>query len=498
MTKRKKQILIIGIVLAALIIALVVLLLTDKSGENNDTDTDTEILDDDGVTLIDTDIKNLKTVEITTSFGTYNIEQSGEEQSTDSEVTYKYSITGYDDIPVENGTLNKAMKTSTQIFANELIEENSKRLNEFGLETPVSTVKQIYYDGTEISFSIGNETPTKDQYYVLMDKDNTVYSVGKTYIENLMYDATHFVDCTIKPSVDAYPDIDEITVTRQDLPRPVKIVPMQDSDWLMYKSNDESITASYSNYKMVSPIETTLDISDQSGLTYSIWGMTASSAVAVHPTDEQLSACGFDNPYCAYEITVGGEKTTLIFGDVIEGASDDGTVYRYGIVSDKFVIYSFKEDDVYFLKFSPEDVITRMLTCPYIYNISDVKIGFEGKEYNFTIEENPDDIDSSVFKCNGEEIVGKNFREFYQYLHKSLVQNICYDTVSTEPDLTIEYHFINEAIPVLTTEFYKSDTRTVIVGENGEVKFTTTATYYERIIENLERLLNGETMIHTW
>ena len=497
MTKRKKQIIAVFGVLFILVAVLLVLLLTDKKPQTT-TDTDTEILDDDGITLIDTDVKDLRTVEITTAFGTYNIEQVGESATTDSDVTYRYAIAGYEGVPTDEGVLNKAIKTSTQIFANDLIEENSKRLNEFGLDNPVSTVKQIYYDGKEISFSIGNETPSGDKYYLTMNGESTVYEVAKVYIENLMYDKTHFINCTIKEAVDSYPDIDEITVTRQDLLRPVKIVPMTDSDWAIYKSDDESVTASFSQYKMVSPVETTLDISDQSGIMYSLWGMTASSAVKANPDANELSACGFDNPYCTYEIVIDGKTQTLTFGNVIEGAGENGEIYRYGMISDRNILYSFKEDDVYFLKFSPEDVITRMLISPYIYNLSYVNIKYDGKDYNFTITANTEDLDNSVFECNGTAVDGKNFREFYQYLHKAMVQSISYNPVSAQPDMTIEYGFVNQSIKPITVDFYKSDTRTVTVGENGEIKFTTTASYYERLIENLNRLLGGETIIHTW
>ena len=498
MSKKKKQIIIIGAVLLLLIVALVVLLLTgNESDAPIDTDTETEI-DENAVTLIDTEVKDLSSLEITTTVGTYSIKQTGESTDTDGKPVYEYSIKEYDGLPVNTVTMNNVAEVSTQIFANSIIEENSERLKEFGLDKPSSIVKQKYFDGKVITLNIGNETPTGDTYYVTLNDETTIYEVASAYVENYLNDKTVYLDRVILPSVQTYPTIDELTVTRKDLVRPVKIVPQSDNDWAMYKSGDESVTASFSEYKMISPVETSLDIADQSGVTYSLWGLTASTAVKGYPTADEIEACGFEDPYCTVELIVDGEKTRLVFGSEVGVKDENGNTFRYAMLEGRDIIYSFNESDVYYLTFKPDDVITRMITSPYIYNLSYLKVNYGGKEYKFNITANKEDLKNSTFEYNGTNLDGTNFREFYQYIHKSMVQEITYDKVEKTPDLTIEYGFIDSSIKPLTAEFYTTNTRTVYVGENKEVKFTTSASFYERLVDNLNKLTNGEKIILAW
>ena len=499
MSVKKKQILIIGGVLLILVATLLVLLLTGGNDEPTDTDSDTDMHEEEGIILIEKEVKDLSSVEVTTSFGTYLIEQTSEDTDKDGKPVYNYSIKEYEGLPVDTSSLNGTAKTSTEIFANSIIEENSQRLKEFGLETPASVVKQTYFDGSVISFKIGNETPSGEQYYVCMNDETTVYEVAETYIAGLLNDKTAYLDCVILPSVATYPTIDELTVTRSDWKRPVKIVPQSDNDWAMYKSSDESVTSSFSEYKMISPVETSLDIADQSGVMYSAWGLSAASAVKANPTADEIKACGLDNPYCTFEMIIDGEKTRIIFGSQVGNVEDNfGDTFRYGMLEGRNIIYSFNEGSVYWLSFSPEDVITRMTTSPYIYNVSGMKITYGGNEYNFAITPNAEKLDDSVFTYNGTQIDGSSFRQFYMYLHKSMIQTICYDANVSSPEMVIEYSFVNPDIKPLTLEFYKSETRSVYVGENGEVKFTTTAAYYERLIDNLNRLTTGESLILAW
>ena len=169
MSVKKKQILIIGGILLILVATLLVLLLTGGNDEPTDTDSDTDMHEEEGIILIEKEVKDLSSVEVTTSFGTYLIEQTSEDTDKDGKPVYNYSIKEYEGLPVDTSSLNGTAKTSTEIFANSIIEENSQRLKEFGLETPASVVKQTYFDGSVISFKIGNETPSGEQYYVCMN-----------------------------------------------------------------------------------------------------------------------------------------------------------------------------------------------------------------------------------------------------------------------------------------------------------------------------------------
>ena len=67
-----------------------------------------------------------------------------------------------------------------QLSAKRIIEEDSIDLNKYGFDKP-AVVTVTTSEGLEIGVEVGNETPTKEAYYLKKKGENTVYTV-ETYL----------------------------------------------------------------------------------------------------------------------------------------------------------------------------------------------------------------------------------------------------------------------------------------------------------------------------
>ncbi|MGN0149887.1 MAG: DUF4340 domain-containing protein, partial [Clostridia bacterium] len=147
-----------------------------------------------------------------------------EDTSNLSSVSVEYSdvtITAYNNgnsewsIDAVNDDIDKSKaytlaSTVSTIISKNKIEENPKDLSKYGLDTPSVTVIITENNGTKKKLYIGNKSSKTDEYYMMLDGDNSVYTLYNYKYETLTQPLSYYSDFNrFKIEVD---DITEINI----------------------------------------------------------------------------------------------------------------------------------------------------------------------------------------------------------------------------------------------------------------------------------------------
>ena len=121
----------------------------------------------------------------------------------------------------------------------------------------------------------------------------------------------------------------------------------------------------------------------------------------------------------------------------------------------------------------------------------------------FNREELKDDADNHTFRYNGEALDDTRFKSFYQHLITSMGEELFFDEADYEPYIKVQFDYRSEYYDTYgrssdVLEFYKSDDRKSIVRVNGDVLYKVRQVYTDRLLSNLDALLNGGNIELNW
>lgn len=216
-----------------------------------------------------------------------------------------------------------------------------------------------------------------------------------------------------------------------------------------------------------------------------------------------------NDPFCTLTFKYGGKRYVIKLGNEIVSVtkSEDGetpdlktvTGY-YGMVSGSNILYAFSADSTPWYTIKLEEIVARRPVSPYIYTCESVVITTPEREYEFIIE---GDADGSSFTLDGVVLDSDKFRQLYQHLVSSVGEELYRVEGDYEPYVSIQFNYREEYYDNYGTDhdrldFYQSDDRKNIVSVNGEVLFKVRQVFTDRLIENIDALLNGGEIKLDW
>lgn len=309
---------------------------------------------------------------------------------------------------------------------------HSGNLEEYELDKEHASVVTFSGGGSSYTVTIGGVSPTKEYYYVMIDGRQDIYSVDSVYnsgsnfsTEKMMlksknlvlYDDDEFAHITIKKQGEVICDLD------------------YDEG-----SGTWSLPEEYADFQF-----------DVTAVTSMINVMTRLQAEQMLDEDlTDLSKYGFDDPYAEVILTgKDGTQRNLLAGDF----SDDNRyanflVYDNGDISRNQVEVYYRSD-VDFVDYTPIKFISTTVYNPSMYNISNVKVSYDDKEFEFT-------IDQEQKKClyNGQNIqlaVDIVLTAFTNYYNSFSIYTVKKIDMEAEPELkdpllTAEYELLDGTI----------------------------------------------------
>ncbi|MCM1577224.1 MAG: DUF4340 domain-containing protein [Ruminococcus sp.] len=425
----------------------------------------------------------VENVHIENSSGEYDIKKYGEGVWAVTDfVGINHSKAGIDDV-----TEQAASVTSQQVAA-----EEAEDLSVYGLAEPAAKVTVTFSDGSERKMHIGAESPSPGLTYMCFEGEKKVYAVNTSDIDIFLKDKFYFVAKTVytarspKDENDTtdYTKIDKITVSRKDIDYDIVI------EYDVRQDSEELITGNSSSHVMTSPVRLDLNPDLSADVLSKIFGLTASQAAVVAPSEGIFANFGLDDPFAVISFEIAGETFTLKVGDEFKGENGETGYFAYADGID--VIYIFDKADLPWVDIMPLDITMTMITSTYIYAIDTVDVETGGKKVHFDLSGDADD-----FAVSGSEgdFTADNFKSFYQFFLRAPAEEIYLEDNTQPADVTVT---VTSGDYTDTVEFIKSDSRMSVIRLNGKTSFRCRSAYTDRFIENLELLLSGQPLIETW
>lgn len=478
-------------VLAAVTVALVLTAPKDSEGETADTTPETI---DPRLVLQPEDLGGVTKIEVRNTSGSFTIYSSEKEGETLWQVEGK---------EIEQKLLDASVFTSIEnvfkdMTARSLIEENASDLAQYGLNEPSATAKAFFEKG-EMTLEIGDDVPGASAKYVKVNGGNDVFTYYYTDLSALLStDENSFVNLVAIPAYDdeSGDDISSVTVKRKDWEKPLVLKNMP---------RTEGAQQAFS-YVFTSPHGLYLDFNTGNDFLTAIFGLTASKAAYINPTDEQKALTGLDDPFCQVDQIVGDSLLRLYIGNpVTEEVTDQSTgavstvITGYYGISNKVpeIIYIFDAEDMIWAAMEPTDYVSSLFLMPYIYDLDSVSYRDSACAFTMSIE-GDQETDTAKFTMNGEEVDSQLARDFYQFLIGCQSKSIYTEDKRGSFIAEFTYTYRDKERGKDTVTLYQSDSRDVIIAVNGQNLFKTAWGYQSRLLENAEAFLKGGEIVQNY
>ena len=520
LSKNTKTIIAAAALLLVLGIVCLVLVMTKPEGtEDTSSDPSSAVSDteDTSTVLTNKDGTHVVTLQVGNETGSYTFNREQRAVSTtDSEGNvstvdeYYWVSPEMAGLEANDTTVRAFMNTMAGITANKTVEEGAQDLDKYGLQTPLATAKMSFEDGTSATVHFGIRNPAAENFvYCRMDGSNDVYQTGYYTVNKVFYSINDFVDLVFTDGYNAESpkELDYMVVERKDFDEPIEISYMYD---IQEEAQDiNSVITTFNSHRVTSPVLAEVDSTKGQTYCYGLYGLTAASCVAVAADDELLAATGLDDPFCKVTFKYGGKRNVLYIGDQIvtttdTDADDTPTLTTvtgyYGMLEGNNGIYAFSTSSLPWCSMTLEDIVSRRPVSPYIYTIDKLTITTPEREYQFTVT---GDAKQNSFTLDGEELNGDKFRQLYQQLISAIGDELYLTDGEYAPYITVKFEYRDEYHEVYNTEsdvieFYQSDDRKNIVRVNEKVLFKVRQIYTDRLLENIDALINGGELQLNW
>lgn len=481
--KSKIKFIIIAAVILLVLGGVTAALLLTSPAEEEEAEEETVV---ESSLIFDKNPEDIEKLVISNEYGSYKIDRVGKDG------IYMWTIVDYILAPISDTFINTALNGGATLTARKTVMENAEDLSIYGLTEP-SAEYTVYFDDsdkTEITVKIGDPVPASSVYsYMSIGDEKTVYTVKNSdvaFAKSNSRDCVNKVVFTQKTAEDEndtteYALVNKLTISRKDLDYDIVI------DYDTRLEDENLIVANSSSYRMSEPV--VLDINPEKGadVMSAMFGLTASDFAQIRPEEGDLAQYGLDDPQLVVTADTNSGEFTLKIGNEAENGG------YYGMACDINMVFIFDKASLPWLTVMPLDLTTNMITSHYIYNIDTISIKCEGTDVTFDISgSGADDFGVS---SDGKELDADAFKKFYQFILGAPSEQLYFGEVTGEPAATIEIK-ADDGNDVI--EFYTIENRRTVIVLNGKPSFSCKTAYVDRLVQNVQKYLNGEEIIENW
>lgn len=511
MNSKIKGIIVGVVVMVCLGATLLVLKLSDpanKPDSSSDSDNTSsvaeELLEDENTyPLMELDKNSVSKVVFENENGEMIIERTEKAQGSDG--TGKWELISLDGVRQNDTLVNACVNICATLKGRQLVEENASDLAKYGLSEPKAKVTISADNMTDKVFNIGIEIAAGGYYYICEEGKNTVYTVLAANAGYFFEDALYFAGLTLvdTPEEAAWPTIDRLTIKREDIDYDMVFVTVPE---------DEIPVGMSSNQAMIKPVYQFLNITSSASVTHGIWGLSATEAVVLHPTDEDMKKYGLNEPFGKVILDCDTEDYTLSIGSPVYALDDKGeettTVsgyYCYLNAADTDCIYIISAEECVWATVVPGDIIIGMMTNNLFVDLDMITLQTPDKTVSIDVyaqeDSNPDDsIDDHVYevKIDGRVVETELFQEWYVYWLECPTNETYFTPLTGEEKLYLTVTIKLENGKEQVVKFYTSTNRRLIAELDGNVGYIIPTSYADTLMENIQRVVDGNSMITTY
>lgn len=466
MIKRLKPLLIlvgVALTLGVLLWVLVAFVLPkDEAGEEKGN----------AVTLLSVDLSRADSIEIKNTFDRYTLVK---------EAIGSYYIDGKKGYSINNESVASLLANIGNLTATKKVVENptKEQLESYGLTAPYGTVKVT--NGSDIyAFNLGT-TSGSGNYYTRMEGDPAVYLITAAVPDVVLLSRYQFYYEEMIDYSGETADLENLTN--------INIGGSKRQQEIKVEMNDLAEDEVGSSYVMTAPIYQSFSNTMQDNLNDLMVTLSTCAVAGDDTTTEGLKKFGLDDPAYILSYVLDKKTTTVYFGRV----SDSGVQYCYA-EGGKFV-HSVDASKAEFLGSPLKDFCEDMIYTRAADALKGVKITDGTKNYTIAIGDK-DEEGNFFVTINNKQVDSELFSDFYAHILTIGITDLGQKGENAEPYLTIEFTLQNGTKEKMV--FYSVSELKCFVELNGSGNFWVSTLNVDKIMENAQKLYDGEVINLEW
>lgn len=444
--------------------------------------------------LWQSDVANISKINIQLQNEAYEVDRLEErEVAEDGTETINYEMKEFTDLPVDGILLRTPANCGATMETTKNVEEHASDLDKYGLKNPVSTTRITFDDGTTQEFCVGNESPISGQTYFCMKDSDTVYTVSSMDVAPYIRKPEEYLSKTVEEELadDSKLIVKSVNIARKDLPYEMRM------EYDSFYANLENGGTSAAHV-MKTPVVCNLNVDKSSSVTNGIFGLTAKEIIKAHPDETAFKLAGLDDPFCTVTIVTDDGVTRVLKLGNTYSLENDETVYYYGYLEGRDMIYGFDTESASWATVMPADITSKLIMTTYVWDVGKLTVSAQGRD-TMTFEGKGSSKEDYVLKFNGEDADIERYRQFYVFLLKTSAEDLCLDgqTVSGEPIASIKLER-QDGLKTQTVEFYEAEGRKVYIVVDGVCSFMCRRAYVDTLMDNMARYETSEDFVTNW
>ena len=270
--------------------------------------------------------------------------------------------------------LNDIANYMSSLQAIEIIVESANDLSLYGLDSPKNIITCTTSDSNKYILEVGNESITKDSYYVKKQGENTIYSIN------------YAIGSVFNTSRESLKEIYLFDSLLSD----VISVSLEHEGTIAYDVTKSDSLGWIMNEPLY--IERT-NVAKLSGMIDTIIRINIANFIQEDLQD--YTDYGFDNPSYILEINARNKSEKILFGDMI---NETGEIYA--LFNSTKEVVTFYRSQLSFLDVTADQMIIDTIHTENIYDVSKVEIMADGEITTLIINANANDIANAKYSYN--------------------------------------------------------------------------------------------------
>jgi hypothetical protein len=364
----------------------------------------------------------------------------------------------------------------------------------YGFDEPEAEVTVLYTDGSALSLIFGAEEPVSRGRYVMAAGGKEIYLMDRSRVVRFLMPLKNFINYEIVPPR-AFPSplsaIKSLRLSGGAFPRPIVITEVREDD-----EDDMREAASFgaASHLIRSPALHEIDQGECIEVFSSLTGLLNIEVFGYNLGDEELAACGFENPWVIAEYDYRRSEEEEPLHIVLR-------VARYGggfllIRDDQKVVHRIENKA--FISTSYEKLAMRWFLTPFVTDLQSIRLELGGE--NHLIRLSGEDNRSLEAALDGRPLDIGLFRKFYRLLISASNDGTLLDPPAREGPslLALTFSYRDRKKKDDTMIFRRGSLRRLYVTVNGLTEFSILERYLEVTAAALESLKEGRDFSTDW
>ena len=424
------------------------------------------------VVLMDVNLDEADSIAIQNTFDEYVLVK---------EAIGSYYVEGKKGYEVNNDSVLSLLESIGSLTATRKVVDapTEEQLESYGLASPAGTLK-VTDDEDVYEFSFGT-TSSSGNYYTQLAGDPAVYLVDTTVPDVVLLSRYQFYTDVMIDYTGETEDLENLT--------DIIIGGSEREQEIKVKMNELAEDEVGSAYMMVEPIYQSFSSAIQDELNELLLGLTTCSVVGDDTSEEALKNYDLDDPHYVLTYILDEETTTIYFGRT----SDTGNRYCY-VEGGKFV-HSIDATLTECLGEPLKSYCEDMIYTRSANSLSGIKVTNGEKTYTIVIGEK-DEQGNFYVTINNKQVDSELFSDFYAHILTIGITDLGQKGDSTEPYLTVIFTLDDGTEEIMN--FYSVSELKCFCELNGTGNFWVSTLNVDKILENAQKLYDGEVISLEW